>query len=91
MSASTDVRIKQRSVIDFLTDIVSMGMISSRILPLETNPGFIIMTRKKKAIHGISSSWFSECQEIQNRSINKKSHAHHLLGCKGRALQGISD
>jgi len=21
----------------------------------------------------------------------KKSHAHHLLGCKGRALHGISD
>ena len=33
---------------NFLTDIVSKGMISSRILPLEMNPGFIIMTQKKK-------------------------------------------
>jgi len=33
---------------NFLTDIVSKGMISSRIMPLETNSGFIIMTRKTK-------------------------------------------
>jgi hypothetical protein len=33
---------------NFLSDIVSKGMISSRLLPLETNPGFIIMTRKTK-------------------------------------------
>jgi len=32
----------------FLTGIISKGMISPRILPLETNPGFIIMTRKTK-------------------------------------------
>jgi hypothetical protein len=48
MSASTDVRIKQQWVMDFLTDICSRGMISSRILPLETNPGFIITTQKTK-------------------------------------------
>jgi len=47
-------------------------MISSRILPLETNPGFIIMTQKQKAIHGILPSRFSECKEIQNCSISKK-------------------
>jgi len=35
---------------------------------------------KQNAIHGISSSRFSKCKEIQNCSINKKSHAHHLLG-----------
>ena len=29
------------------------------------------------------SSRFSECKDIQNCSISKKSHAHHLLGCKG--------
>jgi len=26
---------------------------------------------------------FSECKEIQNCSISKKSHALHLFGCKG--------
>jgi hypothetical protein len=33
---------------NFLTDIVSKGMISARLMPLETNPGFIIMTQKTK-------------------------------------------
>jgi hypothetical protein len=33
---------------NFLTDIVLKGMISSRILPLETNTGFIITTQKTK-------------------------------------------
>jgi hypothetical protein len=50
-----------------------------------------LLPRKQKATHGISSSRFSMCKEIQNYSISKKSHAHHLLGCKRRALHGISD
>jgi len=33
---------------NFLTDIILKGMISSRIMPLETNRGFIIMTWKTK-------------------------------------------
>jgi len=37
------------------------------------------------------SSRFSEYKEIQNCSISKKSHDHHLLGCKGHALHAISD
>jgi hypothetical protein len=33
---------------NFLAGIVSKAMISSRILPLNRSPGFIIMTRKTK-------------------------------------------
>ena len=56
---------------NFLTNIFSKG-ICSRILPLDANPGFIIMTWKKKAIHGISSSRSSEYKEIQTCSMSKK-------------------
>ncbi|GFW92335.1 hypothetical protein TNCV_3588571 [Trichonephila clavipes] len=42
-------------------------------------------------MHGISSFWFSECQEIQNFNNSNKGHTHHLLGCKWWALHEISD
>jgi len=75
MSVSTDFRIKQRLVIRvFDTEYCHWR----RILGSTLWPG------KQKAIHGISSSsMFSECKEIQNCSISKKSHALHLFGCKG--------
>jgi hypothetical protein len=46
----TDPMKKHRKTVvkNFLTDVVSKGTISSRILPMETNPGFIMMTWKTK-------------------------------------------
>ena len=79
MSAATDFRIRQCSVIELLTLEGQEYCHWRRIL------GSSLWTGKQKAIHGISSSRFSECQEIQNCSISKKSHAHDLLGCKGCA------
>jgi hypothetical protein len=73
MSASTDFCIKQQSVIAFDTEYRHWR----RILGSSLWPG------KQRAIHGISSSRFSECKEIENCSISKKINAHHLLGCKG--------
>ena len=84
MSAATDFPIKQWSVIEFLALEGQEYCHWRRIL------GSSLWSGKQNAIHGISKSRFSECNEIQNCSISKKSNAHHLLGCKGCALHGIS-
>ena len=75
---------------NFLTDTILKGTISSRILPLETNLGFIFMTRKTKG-----NSWNIVIQVVRVKRnsrlfLQQKSHAHQLLGCKGHALHGIS-
>jgi hypothetical protein len=91
MSASTDFRIKQQLVIEFLTlegcvplegdDFVKNFATGDESLAHHYDP-----ENKRQSV-----DWFSECKKIQNSSIGTKSHAHHLFGRKGCALHGISD
>jgi hypothetical protein len=90
MSASTDFRIKQRSVIEFLT--------------LEGWAPIEIATGDKPWVHHYDPENKRQSMEYRHpgspsvktfktvpSAKQKKSPAHHIWGCKGRALHGISD
>ena len=69
MSASTDFRIKQQWVIEFLTPEGCAPSLDSILWP-----------GKQKAIHGISSSSFSECKEVVPSAKNSYSPSFGMQG-----------
>ena len=77
MSAATDFRIKQWSVIEFLTLEGQEYCHWRRILGSSLWPG------KQKAIHGISSSWFSECKETSKLFHKQKKSCSPSFGTQG--------
>ena len=82
MSASTNFRIKQRLVIQFLTQNIAIGD--------EPWVHHYDPENKRQSIeyrHPGSPS----VKKFKTVPSAKKSHADHLLGCKGPALYGISD
>jgi len=82
MSASTDFRIKQRSVIELLTKNIATGD--------ESWVHHYDMENKRQSMEYRHPGSLS-VKKFRTVPSAKKTQAHRLFGCKGRALHGISD
>jgi len=82
MSVSTDFRIKQRSVIEILTQNIATG---DKSWVHHYDPE---NKRQSMEYRQPGSPTVKKFKTVPSAKI---SHAHHLLGCKGPALHGISD
>jgi hypothetical protein len=82
MSASTDFRIKQRSVIEFLTKNIATG---DESWVHNYDP------ENKRQSMEYRHPGSPSVKKFKTVPSPKKIYTHHISGCKGRALHGISD